>query len=622
MDVSGRRLWVFGLCVAAALFVVAGVNLWQAQADKAAPTSLAYSQFLDDLEKGQIVSVTLAGQQIAGQFSDRTRFVSYAAGNDLDLVRELRSKHVTIQAIPDPDGGPSASTALLNLLPSLLIIAATALLIFRMPRAGTRGGASGQSKAKLLSNSHDKVTFNDVAGVDEAKDSLREIVDFLRDPMKFNQLGGRIPRGVLLVGPPGSGKTLLARSVAGEANVPFFSISGSDFVEMYVGIGAARVRAMFEEAKKRAPCIIFMDEIDAVGRKRGAGLGQGNDEREQTLNQLLVEMDGFGGNSGVILMAATNRPDVLDPALVRSGRFDREIVVDNPDVRGREQILQVHVRGVPLAADVDLALLARGTTGFSGADLMNLVNESALLAVRRSQTEVGMRELEDARDKITMGEERRSHKMSDHDRILAAYGEGGRIITASYLPEADPIHKATIVPRGRTRGMVQQLPDDERRRQTLEQLMARLSVTMARRAAEEMIFGRSQLSSGAELDIEDATKLARLMVTRWGLSEALGPVAYAANEEEVFLGHSVARQQNISEEDSRLIMRETRKIVEDALAAASRVLHQHREQLEMIAKSLLEQETLTGYEIKRLLSETPLTSSYDNGQPASLAHTH
>ncbi len=440
-----------------------------------------------------------------------------------------------------------------------------------------QGGAGkamgfGKSRAKLLTEAHGRVTFEDVAGVDEAKQDLQEIVEFLRDPGKFQRLGGKIPRGVLLVGPPGTGKTLIARAVAGEANVPFFTISGSDFVEMFVGVGASRVRDMFEQAKKNAPCIIFIDEIDAVGRHRGAGLGGGNDEREQTLNQLLVEMDGFEANEGIILIAATNRPDVLDPALLRPGRFDRQVVVPNPDVVGREQILKVHVRKVPLAPDVNLRTIARGTPGFSGADLANLINEAALMAARRNKRMVTQAEFEDAKDKVMMGAERKSLVMTEEEKMLTAYHEGGHAIVALNVKATDPVHKATIIPRGRALGMVMQLPERDKLSMSLEQMTSRLAIMMGGRVAEELVFGRERVTSGASSDIEQATKLARLMVTRWGLSEELGTVAYGENQEEVFLGYSVARTQNISEETSRKIDAEIRRFVEAGYAEANKIL--------------------------------------------------
>ncbi|MFY9735032.1 MAG: ATP-dependent zinc metalloprotease FtsH, partial [Rhodoplanes sp.] len=452
-----------------------------------------------------------------------------------------------------------------------------------------------------LTENQTRITFEDVAGVEESKVELEEIIAFLREPKKFTRLGGRIPKGVLLIGPPGTGKTLLARAVAGEAGVPFFSISGSDFVEMFVGVGASRVRDLFEQGKKNAPCIIFIDEIDAVGRHRGAGLGGGHDEREQTLNQLLVEMDGFEANEGIILIAATNRPDVLDPALLRPGRFDRQVVVPNPDVVGREQILKVHVRKVPLAPDVNLKIVARGTPGFSGADLMNLVNEAALMAARRNKRMVTQVEFEDAKDKVMMGAERKSLVMTEEEKLLTAYHEGGHAIVALNVAATDPVHKATIIPRGRALGMVMQLPERDKLSMSREQMTSRLAIMMGGRVAEELVFGRDKVTSGAASDIEQATKLARMMVTRWGLSDELGAVAYGENQEEVFLGYSVARQQNISEATAQKIDTEIKRLVEDGYREANRILNEKRDDLETLAKGLLEFETLTGDEIKELL---------------------
>ncbi|MGA3341319.1 MAG: ATP-dependent zinc metalloprotease FtsH, partial [Methylocella sp.] len=447
--------------------------------------------------------------------------------------------------------------------------------------------------------------FEDVAGVDEAKEDLQEIVEFLRDPQRFQKLGGRIPRGVLLVGPPGTGKTLLARAIAGEANVPFFTISGSDFVEMFVGVGASRVRDMFEQAKKNSPCIIFIDEIDAVGRHRGAGLGGGNDEREQTLNQLLVEMDGFEANESIILIAATNRPDVLDPALLRPGRFDRQIVVSNPDIVGRERILKVHVRKVPLAPDVELKTVARGTPGFSGADLMNLVNEAALLAARRGKRVVTMSEFEDSKDKIMMGAERRTMVMTEQEKMLTAYHEGGHAIVALNVTATDPVHKATIIPRGRALGMVMQLPERDKLSMSYEQMTSRLAICMGGRVSEEIVFGKEKITSGAQSDIEQATNLARAMVTRWGFSEELGTVMYGDNQQEVFLGYSMGRQQTISEATAQKIDAEVRRLVEAGLAEATKIITEKRADLETLAKGLLEYETLTGEEIEQLLKGHP-----------------
>jgi cell division protease FtsH len=460
----------------------------------------------------------------------------------------------------------------------------------------------GKSKAKLLTETQGRVTFDDVAGVDEAKEDLQEIVEFLRDPQKFQRLGGRIPRGVLLVGPPGTGKTLLARAIAGEAGVPFFSISGSDFVEMFVGVGASRVRDMFEQAKKNAPCIVFVDEIDAVGRHRGAGLGGGNDEREQTLNQLLVEMDGFETNEGIILIAATNRPDVLDPALLRPGRFDRQIQVPNPDFIGREKILKVHARKVPLAPDVDLKVVARGTPGFSGADLMNLVNEAALLAARRSKRIVTNAEFEDARDKIMMGAERRTLSMTEEEKKLTAYHEGGHALVQLTVPGAMPIHKATIIPRGRALGMVQGLPERDQISQTYEQLKAMLAIAMGGRVAEELVFGHDKTTSGAASDIQQCTRVARAMVTQLGFSDKLGTVAYADPQQEQFLGYSIGRQQTLSEATHQTIDAEVRRLVQEGYDQAKRILTEKRAQLDTLANGLLEFETLTGEELKGLLA--------------------
>jgi cell division protease FtsH len=455
----------------------------------------------------------------------------------------------------------------------------------------------GKSKARLLTENKNRVTFDDVAGVDEAKEDLTEIVDFLKDPQKFQRLGGKIPKGALLIGPPGTGKTLLARAIAGEAGVPFFTISGSDFVEMFVGVGASRVRDMFEQAKKNAPCIIFIDEIDAVGRHRGAGLGGGNDEREQTLNQLLVEMDGFEANEGIILIAATNRPDVLDPALLRPGRFDRQVVVPNPDVNGREKILRVHMKNVPLAADVETKTIARGTPGFSGADLANLVNEAALMAARKNRRMVLMRDFEDAKDKVMMGAERKSMAMSEDEKKLTAYHEGGHALVALSVPSTDPVHKATIIPRGRALGMVMQLPEGDRYSMHYDQMTSRLAIMMAGRVAEELIFGKDKITSGASSDIQAATGLARNMVTRWGFSDALGTVSYGDNQEEVFLGHSVARTQNVSEDTAQKIDSEVRRLIQGGLDEARRILTERLDDLHSVAKALLEYETLSGDEI-------------------------
>jgi cell division protease FtsH len=617
---TDRRFLIFGICVVAALLVLALVNLYQAKHAGSRVAELPYSEFLEDVERGQVGSVAMDGHSIGGVFTNHEAFRTYAP-DDPQLVKALRDKGVAISAIAPAGGGSIWSSALINLLPMLLLVAVALLFMRRMPGMGGRVLGLGASKAKQLAPSAVQVTFKDVAGVDEAMESLQEIVGFLRDPQRFQKLGGRIPRGVLMIGPPGTGKTLLARAVAGEANVPFYTISGSNFVEIFVGVGASRVRDLFEQAKKTAPCIIFMDEIDAVGRRRGAGVGGGNDEREQTLNQLLVEMDGFDSNAGVILIAATNRPDVLDPALLRPGRFDREIVLANPGVAGRERILAVHVREVPLAGDVDLKVIARGTPGFSGADLMNLVNEAALLAARRRKTQVGKQEFEDAKDTITMGAERRTHVMSEDEKRLTAYREGGRAIVALNVPSADSVQKVTIVARGRATGMVNQLPEDDRLAMTVEQMTSRLAILMAGRCAEEMVFGRDKVTSGTAGDIEEATKLARTMVTRWGLSERLGTVAYGENEEEVFLGRSITRQREVSEETNQLIAVEVRKLIDAARAQATRILAAHRDPLDALAQGLLQFETLSGEDIRNLLAGKPLADEAEIKAPAGSAKT-
>ena len=594
----------FALWVIIFLLVLAVVTLFQSPGSRNPAQEMSYSQFLSEVEGGRVSSVMISGPEISGSLSDGRLFQSYSP-NDPGLVQKLTEKGVNFSAKPLTDSMPWYLALLINWLPLIIVMAAWFFLSRQMQGAGGKAMGFGKSKAKLLTEAHGRVTFDDVAGVDEAKEDLEEIVEFLRDPQKFQRLGGRIPRGVLLVGPPGTGKTLLARAIAGEANVPFFTISGSDFVEMFVGVGASRVRDMFEQAKKNAPCIIFIDEIDAVGRHRGAGLGGGNDEREQTLNQLLVEMDGFEANEGIILIAATNRPDVLDPALLRPGRFDRQIVVPNPDVIGRERILKVHVRKVPLSPDVDLKTVARGTPGFSGADLMNLVNEAALLAARRGKRIVTMSEFEDAKDKVMMGAERRTLVMTEDEKRLTAYHEAGHAICAFNVKATDPIHKATIIPRGRALGMVMQLPERDKLSMSLEQMTSRLAIMMGGRVAEELTFGHDKVTSGASSDIEQATRLARMMVTRWGLSPELGTVAYGENQEEVFLGMSVARTQNVSEATAQKIDGEIRRLVEDGYKEAMRILTTKAADLETLAQGLLEYETLSGDEIRELLAGNP-----------------
>ncbi len=607
----------FALWVIIFLLVVALVLLFQNPGQRGAQAQdITFSQLLNEVDQNKVHDVTIAGAEISGHYSDSRGAFSTYAPNDPSLVQNLYKKNVQITAKAPSDGNSWLVTLLVNGLPLLAFIGVWIFMSRQMQGAGGKAMGFGKSKAKLLTEAHGRVTFEDVAGVDEAKEDLQEIVEFLRDPQKFQRLGGRIPRGVLLVGPPGTGKTLLARAIAGEANVPFFTISGSDFVEMFVGVGASRVRDMFEQAKKNAPCIIFIDEIDAVGRHRGAGLGGGNDEREQTLNQLLVEMDGFEANEGIILIAATNRPDVLDPALLRPGRFDRQIVVPNPDVVGRERILKVHVRKVPLSPDVDLKTVARGTPGFSGADLMNLVNESALMAARRAKRVVTMSEFEDAKDKIMMGAERRTLVMTEQEKMLTAYHEGGHAIVALNVPATDPVHKATIIPRGRALGMVMQLPERDKLSMSYEQMTSRLAVLMGGRVAEEIIFGKDKVTSGAQSDIEQATKLARAMVTRWGFSDELGTVMYGENQEEVFLGYSMGKQNNISESTSQKIDSEVRRLVESGLADATHILTTKKNDLESLAQGLLEYETLSGDEIRGVLKgRAPIRESDD--EPAA-----
>jgi len=588
------------LWIVIGLLLVALFNLFQTSSNRGPQSTLAFSDFATDVNRGQVTDVTIQGNNITGHFTDGRAFTTYSP-SDPGLVNRLMDKGVRITAAPLDENVPSLFGILVSWFPMLLLVGVWIFFMRQMQGGGGRAMGFGKSRARLLTEKVGRITFEDVAGIDEAKQELEEIVEYLKDPQKFQRLGGKIPKGVLLVGPPGTGKTLLARAIAGEANVPFFTISGSDFVEMFVGVGASRVRDMFEQGKKNAPCIIFIDEIDAVGRHRGAGLGGGNDEREQTLNQLLVEMDGFEANEGVILIAATNRPDVLDPALLRPGRFDRQVVVPNPDVVGREKILKVHMRKVPLSSDVDPKIIARGTPGFSGADLANLVNEAALMAARRNKRMVTQVEFEDAKDKVMMGAERKSLVMTEEEKLLTAYHEGGHAIVAINVKATDPVHKATIIPRGRALGMVMQLPERDKLSMSLEQMTARLAIMMGGRVAEELVFGREKVTSGAASDIEQATKLARMMVTRWGLSNSLGTVAYGENQEEVFLGYSVARQQNISEATVQKIDAEIRRLVEEGYQEAQQILTDKRTDLETLAKGLLEFETLSGDEIKDLI---------------------
>ena len=592
-----KNLMMWGVIV---LLIVGLFQLYQNPKQSITSDKVPFSSFLTNLEEGRVMEVEIKGNEIKGVLSDGTAFNTYAP-NDPNLVEKLSSKGVNITASPQEDKMPSMLGILLSWFPMLLLIGVW--IFFMRQMQGGKGGAMGfgRSKAKLLSEARGKVTFNDVAGIDEAKEEVEEIVDFLKDPRKFKKLGGEIPRGALLIGPPGTGKTLLARAIAGEANVPFFTISGSDFVEMFVGVGASRVRDMFEQGKKNAPCIIFIDEIDAVGRSRGAGLGGGNDEREQTLNQLLVEMDGFDTHEGVILIAATNRPDVLDPALIRPGRFDRQVVIPNPDIVGREAILKIHIKKITTGPDVKLRTIARGTPGFSGADLANLTNEAALLAARKNKKIVTMTDVEEAKDKVMMGAERRSMVMTEEDKKLTAYHEGGHAIIALNEKASDPIHKATIIPRGRALGVVWTLPERDKYSHTREYLEANISKAMGGRVAEELIFGHAKVTSGASSDIQMATKLAKDMVTKFGMSEKLGPLTYSENEDEVFLGRSITRQQHISEETSKKVDLEIKRIVDQGYQKAKRILTEKIGDLHKLAKALILYETLSGDEIRDLI---------------------
>ncbi len=583
-----------------AFLVFALFNLFQGTAQRGQELPLAFSDFLTSVEAGDIRDVTLQGSGITGHYRDGRNFSTYAPDN-ANLVPILTKYGVRISALPYDDDSPTLFSILISWFPMLLLIGVWIFFMRQMQSGGGKAMGFGKSRARLLTESTGRVTFEDVAGIDEAKQELEEIVEFLKDPHKFQRLGGKIPKGCLLVGPPGTGKTLLARAIAGEANVPFFTISGSDFVEMFVGVGASRVRDMFEQGKKNAPCIIFIDEIDAVGRHRGAGLGGGNDEREQTLNQLLVEMDGFETNEGVILIAATNRPDVLDPALLRPGRFDRQVTVPNPDILGREKILKVHMRKVPLAPDVDPRVIARGTPGFSGADLANLINEAALLAARIGKRVVTMQEFEDAKDKVMMGAERRSMVMTEDEKKLTAYHEAGHALVGLKVPKYDPLHKVTIIPRGRALGVTMSLPERDRLSFSKLELESKLAVMYGGRVAEELVFGKENVTTGAGNDIQQATSWARRMITEFGFSDKLGRLRYSDNEEEIFLGHSVTRQKNVSDKTAALIDEEVRRLIDEAEKTARVILTKDRKELEIIAKALLEYETLTGDEVNALL---------------------
>ncbi len=604
-----RNLAVWGLIAVLLLGLLA---VMQSNPSQAGAQKVDISEVYELAESQQLREVVITPTKVTAVTAGNERIYAQKS-QDLGALRERMIELDVPSVVDDPDTGFNLGDLIMGLLPIIFIVAILFFFMRQMQAGGGGRGAMsfGKSRARLLTEKQGRVTFDDVAGVDEAKEELEEVVDFLKDPAKFQRLGGKIPKGALLVGPPGTGKTLLARAIAGEAGVPFFTISGSDFVEMFVGVGASRVRDMFEQAKRNAPCIIFIDEIDAVGRSRGAGLGGGNDEREQTLNQLLVEMDGFESNDGIIIVAATNRPDVLDPALLRPGRFDRQVTVGNPDVIGREKILKVHMRNVPLAKDVEPKIIARGTPGFSGADLANLVNEAALLAARRGKRVVSMSEFEDAKDKVLMGPERRSMVMSQDEKELTAWHEAGHAIVAMKVPKADPVHKATIIPRGRALGMVMQLPEDDKLSMSRIEMTSRLAIIMGGRVAEEEKFGDDAVTAGAASDIQQATRLARAMVTRWGLSDEIGPVDYGEDQGQVFLGQQLVQSSSVSEETSQKIEEEVRKLIQKGMDDAREVMTKFRDQWSALAEALLEYETLSGDEIRALIKDGKLPERPD-----------
>ena len=605
------------LWVVIGMLLIALFNLFQNSSSTNQSKEISFSDFLISADNGNISEVKIVGNNVSGFFEDGRSFSTYAP-NYPDLVDKLNQSGVKIVAEPSDRSMHPILSVLLSWFPMLLLIGVWIFFMRQMQSGGGKAMGFGKSKAKLLNEAIGKITFDDVAGIDEAKQELEEVVEFLKDPKKFSRLGGKIPTGALLVGPPGTGKTLLARAIAGEANVPFFSISGSDFVEMFVGVGASRVRDMFEQGKKNAPCIIFIDEIDAVGRHRGAGLGGGNDEREQTLNQLLVEMDGFEANAGVIIVAATNRPDVLDPALLRPGRFDRQITVSNPDIIGRDKILKVHIKKIKVSPKFDSKIIARGTPGFSGADLANLVNEAALLAARKNKRMVTLEDFENAKDKVMMGSERRSMVMSEDEKKLTAYHEAGHAVATLHSPASDPIHKATIIPRGRALGMVMRLPEKDQFSMRVDQMKAHLVIATGGRIAEEMIFGKDKITNGAASDIQMVTNLARKMITEWGMSEKLGNLRYNNDSEEVFLGHSVAQSKNLSDATARIIDDEIRFLADEADKLCRKILQDNIEELHIVAKGLLEYETLSGEEIKDLIKGIkPSRDDFDDTTSAS-----
>ena len=603
---SGKSIiiWLVAIIVLSAV-----MNMFTNNPQNRGYQSIPFSDFMNEAENKQISEVVIEGSTILGTAADGTKFSTYAP-YDPSMIETLRKSGAKVEARPEDTSANTFWGVLISWFPMILLIGVWIFFMRQASSGNNKAMSFGKSRARLIENTK-KVTFDDVAGADEAKQELEEVIEFLKEPAKFQRLGGKIPKGVLLVGPPGTGKTLIAKAVAGEANVPFFSISGSDFVEMFVGVGASRVRDMFAQAKKNSPCLLFIDEIDAVGRHRGAGLGGGNDEREQTLNQLLVEMDGFEDNENVILIAATNRPDVLDPALLRPGRFDRQGVVSNPDKKGREEILKVHVKKVPLAKDVNLSVIARGTPGFSGADLANLVNEAALLAARKNKHKVTSKDFDEAKDKVMMGSERKSMAMDEKEKQLTAYHEAGHAICSLYVKETDPIHKATIIPRGRALGMVQQLPEKDQYSYSKTKMKSRLAIMMGGRVAEEIKFGADAVTSGASSDIAAATNLARSMVTEWGMSDRLGPVLYAENSGEVFLGKSVTQNKNMSEDTARLVDAEIKSLVLSGYEEAKQILRDKGKEWELLAEALIEYETLTGDEIKQVIKGEKLERSDD-----------
>ena len=608
------------LWIVIGLLLIALFNLFQNSSSTNSNSEISFSDFLIAADNGNISEVKIVGNNVTGFFDDGRSFSTYSP-NYPELIGKLSESGVKIVAEPSDRSMHPILSVLLSWFPMLLLIGVWIFFMRQMQGGGGKAMGFGKSKAKLLNEAVGKVTFDDVAGIDEAKQELEEVVEFLKDPKKFSRLGGKIPTGALLVGPPGTGKTLLARAIAGEANVPFFSISGSDFVEMFVGVGASRVRDMFEQGKKNAPCIIFIDEIDAVGRHRGAGLGGGNDEREQTLNQLLVEMDGFEANAGVIIVAATNRPDVLDPALLRPGRFDRQITVSNPDIIGRDKILKVHIKKIKVSPKFDSKIIARGTPGFSGADLANLVNEAALLASRKNKRMVTLEDFESAKDKVMMGAERRSMVMSEDEKKLTAYHEAGHAVATLHSPASDPIHKATIIPRGRALGMVMRLPERDQLSMRLDQMKAHLVIATGGRIAEELIFGKDKITNGAASDIQMVTNLSKKMITEWGMSEKLGNLRYNSDSEEVFLGHSVAQSKNLSDSTAKLIDDEVRLLADNADKQCRKILQDNIDELHIVAKGLLEYETLSGDEIKDLIKGIkPSRDDFDDN-PTTPAQT-